>query len=419
MKAIVGARLIDGTGAPPVPNAVVIVDGDQIVGVHAAGSDVVPPQAEIIDATGLTLMPGLIDSHDHLAHFGHDLAVRWGIDEPQSLRHARVFDVLKQTLETGFTTVRDAAGLDAGFRDAVDRGLMPGPRLQVALNFITPTAGQADRTSPSGHSPAVVPQFDLPLGIADGPFAMRAKVREMIRAGADVIKTAVNGWGRPTRGLGPKDQIMTREELDALVDEAHVMGRKVMCHVLGGTGLRMAVEAGVDSIEHGSYLNQDPELLDMMARTGIYFAPTFSVFFYHAERGSPHESARALDFREHHAESLRLALEAGVQVVAGCDAGAFVHGNNAHELTCLVERGMKPMDAIQAATGRAAQCLGLENSIGSVEAGLKADLILVEGDPLEDVSILERGRAVCWVMKDGAVYVDRRPPTASGRASVR
>ena len=131
---------------------------------------------------------------------------------------------------------------------------------------------------------------------------------------------------------------MTREELDALVDEAHVMGRKVMCHVLGGTGLRMAVEAGVDSIEHGSYLNQDPKLLEMMARTGIYFAPTFSVFFYHAERGSPHESARALDFREHHAESLRLALEAGVQVVAGCDAGAFVHGNNAHELTCLVER---------------------------------------------------------------------------------
>ena len=419
MKAIVGARLIDGTGAPPVPNAVVIVDGNQIVGVHAAGSDVVPSEAEIIDAGGLTLMPGLIDSHDHLAHFGHDLAVRWGIDEPQSLRHARVFDVLKQTLETGFTTVRDAAGLDAGFRDAVDRGLMPGPRLQVALNFITPTAGQADRTSPSGHSPAVVPQFDLPLGIADGPFAMRAKVREMIRAGADVIKTAVNGWGRPTRGLGPKDQIMTREELDALVDEAHVMGRKVMCHVLGGTGLRMAVEAGVDSIEHGSYLNQDPELLDMMARTGIYFAPTFSVFFYHAERGSPHESARALDFREHHAESH--AVGPGGGSAGGCRVrrGAFVHGNNAHELTCLVERGMKPMDAIQAATGRAAQCLGLENSIGSVEAGLKADLILVEGDPLEDVSILERGRAVCWVMKDGAAYVDRRPPTASGRASVR
>ena len=416
MKAIVGARLIDGTGAQPMPNATVIVNGANIVGVHDS-RDVTPDGAEVIDAAGLTLMPGLIDTHDHLAHFGHDLATRWGINEPASLRHARVFEVLKQTLETGFTTVRDAAGLDAGFRDAVDAGLMPGPRLQVALNFVTPTAGQADRTSPSGHSQAVVPQFDLPLGIADGPFAMRAKVREMVRAGADVIKTAVSGWGRPTRGLGPGDQIMTRDELDALVDEAHVMGRKVMCHVFGGPGLRMAVEAGVDSIEHGSYLNRDPELLELMARNGIYFAPTFSVFYYHAERGSAHESARSMEFRDDHIESLRMAMEVGVQVVAGCDAGAFAHGNNAHELTCLVERGMKPMDAIRAATARAAECMGIEQSVGTVRAGLKADLILVEGDPLEDVSILEKGSAVCWVMKDGEVYVGRRRANAPGEGS--
>ena len=407
MKAIVGARLIDGTGSAPMPNVVVVVDGDCIVGVHAS-RDAVPSEAEVVDATGLTLMPGLIDTHDHLAHFGHDLATRWGINEPASLRHARVFEVLRQTLETGFTTVRDAAGLDAGFRDAVDRGLMPGPRLQVALNFVTATAGQADRTSPSGHSPAVIPQPDLPLGIADGPFGMRAKVREMVRAGADVIKTAVSGWGRPTRGLGPQDQIMTREELDALVDEAHVMGRNVMCHVFSGPGLRMAVEAGVDSIEHGSQLNRDSELLEMMAKKGMYFAPTFSVFYYHERRGSPHESARSLAFRDDHTESLRMALEAGVEVVAGCDAGAFIHGNNAHELTCLVERGMKPMDAILAATGRAANCLGMADTIGSIKAGLKADMILVEGDPLADVSILEYGGAVRWVMKGGEVYVDRR-----------
>ena len=204
MKAIVGARLIDGSGSPPIDDAIVVIDKDRIESVASSRGIQAPPQAEVVDGRGMTLLPGLIDCHDHLAHFGHDLATRWGINEPQSLRHARVFSVLKDTLETGYTTVRDAAGLDAGFRQAIDEGFMPGPRLQVALNFITPTAGQADRTSPSGHSPNVVPQYDLPLGIADGPSAIRAKVREMVRAGADVIKTAVTGWGRPTRGLGPR-----------------------------------------------------------------------------------------------------------------------------------------------------------------------------------------------------------------------
>ncbi len=408
MKAIVGARLIDGSGSPPIANAVVVIDNGRIESVASGRDAQAPAQAEVIDARGMTLLPGLIDCHDHLAHFGHDLATRWGINEPQSLRHARIFSVLKNTLETGFTTVRDAAGLDAGFRQAIDEGLMPGPRLQVALNFITPTAGQADRTSPSGHSPSVVPQYDLPLGIADGPSAIRAKVREMVRAGADVIKTAVTGWGRPTRGLGPRDQIMTRRELDALVEEAHVMGRKVMCHVLGGPGLRMAVEAGVDSIEHGSYLDEDPDLLLMMAEKNIYFIPTFSVFVHHAERGTPHESARAIDFRHHHVASLQLALEAGVNVVAGSDAGAFAHGNNAHELTCLVRSGMTPMQAIIGATGLAARCLGLEADLGVVAPGKKADLILVDGDPLQDVAILEKGKAVCFVMKDGQVYLDHR-----------
>ena len=201
---------------------------------------------------------------------------------------------------------------------------------------------------------------------------------------------------------------MTRRELDALVDEAHVMGRKVMCHVLGGPGLRMAVEAGVDSIEHGPYLDEDPDLLLMMAEKGIYFIPTFSVFVYHAGRGSPHESARANDFRHNHVASLQLALEAGVNVVAGSDAGAFVHGNNAHELTCLVHSGMTPMQAIVGSTGLAARCLGLDADIGVVAPGKKADLILVEGDPLQDVSILEMGKAVRFVMKDGEVYRDYR-----------
>jgi imidazolonepropionase-like amidohydrolase len=355
----------------------------------------------------MTLLPGLIDCHDHLANFSYELAGRWGITEPRSLRHVRIAAVLKRTLETGYTTVRDAGGLDAGFRMAVEEGIIPGPRLQVALGFITPTGGMADRTSPSGHLPPGSGDSSLPSGVADGPEGMRAKVREMVRAGADVIKTATTGGASSTAGLGPKDMLFGRDELEALVDEAHKLGRRVMCHALGGPGLRAAVEVGVNSIEHGSYLDEAPELLPMMAEKDIFFIPTFSVYTHHRTKGSPHGRARAAALHDHHVKSLHLALEAGVKVVAGTDEGGWVHGNNAHEISCLVDAGMKPMQAIVAATGHAAQCLGLEAQIGTVAPGKKADLVLVAGDPLEDVTILEEGKAVKLVMKDGKVYLDR------------
>lgn len=174
MKAIVGARLIDGTGGPSISNSTIIINNDKIESVWHTDQIEIPDIAERIYAPGMTLLPGLIDCHDHLAHFGHDLASRWGLNEPQSLRHGRIYSVLKETLFTGFTTVRDAAGLDAGFKHAIESGVMPGPRLQVALNFITPTGGQSDRTSPSGHPTSLIPQFDIPTGVADGPVAMRA-----------------------------------------------------------------------------------------------------------------------------------------------------------------------------------------------------------------------------------------------------
>ncbi len=407
MKAITGATLIDGTGSPPVTEATVVVDGDSIVAAGPDGSVRLPPEADVIEGSGLTLLPGLIDCHDHLANFTYDPASRWGLTEARSTRHARIASVLKQTLETGYTAVRDAAELDAGFKQAVDEGLIPGPRLQVAVNFITPTGGLADRTTPSGLTPPLGPLYGIPVGVADGPVAMRAKVREMIRAGAGVIKTATNGWGKPQPGLGHKDQIMTREELEALVDESHTLGKLVMCHTFAGPALRMAVEAGVNSIEHGSYLDGEPDLLPMMADKNIFFVPTFSVFVHHSEKGRPHDKAAASDMRDHHVKSLHMALEAGVKVVAGTDEGGWVHGNNAHELTCLVNAGMTPMQALVAATGHAAECLGMDDEIGTVAAGKKADLVLVDGDPLTDISILEEGRSVVWVMKDGEVCLDR------------
>ena len=405
MKAITGATLIDGTGSAPLPDAVVLIEGSDIVNVGSSQSTPVPEGAERIEAPGMTLMPGLIDTHDHLASFGYDIASRWGITEPRSTRHLRIASVLRQTLETGYTTVRDAGGLAAGFRMAVDEGLVPGPRLLVALGFITPTGGMADSVSPLGYRPPAGEDSGLPWGVADGPEAMRAKVREMVGAGADVIKTATTGGASSGAGLGPKDALFERDELEGLVDEAHKRGRRVMCHALGGEGLRMAIEVGVDSIEHGAYLDEDPELLTMMVEKGICFTPTFGVYTFHATRGTPHGRARASELREHHVRSVQMALEHGVTVTAGTDEGGWEHGNNAHEISCLVEAGMTPMQAIVAATSDAADCIGLGREIGSIEAGKRADIILVDGNPLDDVAILERGDAVRSVIKDGA-WVD-------------
>ena len=408
MKAITGATMIDGTGGAPLPDAVALVEGTDIIAAGSAQSVQVPEGAEVIDAAGMTLLPGLIDTHDHLASFSYEIASRWGITEPRSARHLRIASVLRQTLDTGYTTVRDAGGLDAGFRMAVDEGLVPGPRLHVALGFITPTGGMGDRVSPLGYRPPAGEDSGLPWGVADGPVGMRAKVREMVGAGADVIKTATTGGASSTAGLGPKDVLFERAELEALVDEAHKRGRRVMCHALGGPGLRMAIEVGVDSIEHGSYLDEDPALLEMMAEKGIVFTPTYGVYTFHAIHGTPHGRARAAALREHHVKSLRMALDYGVTVTAGTDEGGWEHGNNAHEISCLVEAGMTPMQAIVAATGDAAKCMGLEAEIGSIERGKRADLILVDGNPLDDVKILERGTAVKYVMKDGATHIDRR-----------
>lgn len=405
MKAITGATLIDGTGSAPLPDAVVLIEGSDIVNVGSSQSTPVPEGAERIEAPGMTLMPGLIDTHDHLASFGYDIASRWGITEPRATRHLRIASVLRQTLETGYTTVRDAGGLAAGFRMAVDEGLVPGPRLLVALGFITPTGGMADSVSPLGYRPPAGEDSGLPWGVADGPEAMRAKVREMVGAGADVIKTATTGGASSGAGLGPKDALFERDELEGLVDEAHKRGRRVMCHALGGEGLRMAIEVGVDSIEHGAYLDEDPELLTMMVEKGICFTPTFGVYTFHATRGTPHGRARASELREHHVRSVQMALEHGVTVTAGTDEGGWEHGNNAHEISCLVEAGMTPMQAIVAATSDAADCIGLGREIGSIEAGKRADIILVDGNPLDDVAILERGDAVRSVIKDGA-WVD-------------
>jgi len=407
MKVLKGGTLIDGTGAGPVAGATVVVRDQRIEAVSTrAGSDW-PADAEIIDVTGMTILPGLIDCHDHLAMHGYDLARRWGIDEPQSTRALRTAKVLQDTLAAGYTAVRDAAGLDTGFKRAIDEGLISGPRLVLSLCIVSPIGGIGDRVSPSGFSCCVPNDPLLPDGVVKSPADVRPVVRRIVRAGADVIKCATTGGASSRPGHGPRDGAFNLDEMQALTEEAHALDRRVMCHALGGRGLRIAVEAGVDSIEHGCYLNEEPELLDMMAQRGIFFVPTFAVYEYHRKSALPHVRERAHHLQEHHIESLRRAFAAGVKIAAGTDAGGLGHPSNAMEIECLVKAGLTPLQALRAATGWAAECLGLERDIGTVEKGKLADLIVVAGDPLGDVTLLQDPERIALVLKGGETAVRR------------
>ena len=404
MKALIGANLIDGTGAPVVKDAAVLIDGQHIVAVGPRAAVAMPEDTEILDATGMTLLPGLIDCHDHLASKNYDLSGRWGLTEPASLDHLRTAKALEDTLAAGYTCVRDAGGLDIGFKQAIDQGLYPGPRLMVSVNIISPTGGLADRASGSGHRNAFRGDPRIPEGVADGPDAVRAKVREIAMAGADVIKFATTGGASSRPGHGPMDIEFGPDEVKALVDEARALGRKTMCHAVGGPGLTMGVKGGAGSIEHGCYLADDPDLVKMMADQGSFFVPTFEVYEFHSTVSAPHMRERAEALMHIHRESLHQALAAGVKVVAGTDAGGFVHGDNAREVELLVERGMTPMQAIQAATGWAAECVDLAKELGTIEAGKLADILVVDGDPLQNIGVLRDREKIKLIMKGGEAF---------------
>jgi imidazolonepropionase-like amidohydrolase len=338
---------------------------------------------------------------------GYDLARRWGIDEPQTTRTLRTAKVLAETLAAGYTTIRDAAGLDAGFKRAIDEGLIAGPRLLVSLVILSPIGGIGDRVSPSGF-PCCVPNDPLlPDGVVNSLADVRPAVRRVVRAGADVIKCATTGGASSRPGHGPHDGAFNLDEMQALVEEAHALDRRVICHALGGRGLRIAVEAGVDSIDHGCYLDQEPELLDAMASRGIFFVPTFAVYDFHRKSPQPHVRERARELEEHHIASLRAALAAGVKIAAGTDAGGHGHPKNAIEIACLVRAGMTPLQALRAATGWAAECIGRERDLGTIEKGKLADLVVVEGDPLANVTILQNPEHIALVIKDGVIAANR------------
>jgi len=387
MLVLRGGTLIDGTGRAPLRDATLVIEDGRVEAVTTGAAATWPSSAEVIDVAGMTVLPGLIDCHDHMALHGYELASRWELNEAGSTRHLRTARAIEHTLAMGYTTIRDAGGLDAGFRAAI--------------------GGIGDRVSPSGHECMVPADPALPRGVANGVDEVRRVVRTMVRAGADVIKCATTGGASSRAGHGPKDPAFDPDEMRALVDESHALGRKVMCHALGGPGLRLALEAGVDSIEHGCYLDEDAELIPMMAERGTFFVPTLTVYEYHSESKAAHVRDRSRALREHHLASIQRALAAGVKVVAGTDAGGHGHPPNAAELQHLVAAGLTPLQAIRAATGWAAECVGLEREIGTLEKAKRADLVVVAGDPLADVRILQSAEHVRLVVKDGVTQLRR------------
>jgi imidazolonepropionase-like amidohydrolase len=396
--AVKCGRLVDGAGGAPLAPATIVIEGDRIV---AVGRDVaIPEGAEVIDLGTATVLPGLIDCHTHLTFqmggdYWKNLATISSLDRAiVASKHARA------TLDAGFTTVRDVGAgdyVDVALRNAIERGDVAGPRMQCATLGVGATGSHFDESHLS-------PFLELHgfSGIADGEEEIRKLIRDEIKHGADVIKLAA------TAGvLSNEDSVgapqYTLAELKAAVDEAHMWGRKVAAHAHGAEGIARAAEAGVDSIEHGSLL--DDAGVAAMKRSGTTLVPTLYVGAWIVDGPAknhvlPHQLEKAKQIATQCRTAVARAAKAGVKIAFGTDAGVFPHGLNAREFALLVQCGLTPADAIRNATSGAAELLGWSDRVGRVAPGLYADLIAVAGDPLADVTELER---VKFVMKGGKV----------------
>lgn len=404
---LANARLLDGSGAPvpEVPYAV-LVEGPRIAAVAPQAELPVPPGARRLDLGGRTLMPGLIDCHDHLANLPGGMVARAAI--PPTLAVFLAAKAFRETLLSGFTAIRDASGVDLGMKLAVEHGLIPGPRLKISVNIICQFGGHNDHTEPAGIDSTYPKLQTIPDGVCDGVDACRRKVREMVRAGADWIKIATTGGvGTPTGG--PLLRQFSLEEVRAIVDTAHAAGKPVMSHAYGGEGVKICLDAGVDSIEHGAAL--DDALVEQMVRQNTWLVPTFTVLRKIAALGDldpcpvpAYMPRKAKLLMQTQTVSFQKALAAGVRMAMGTDLGSFGRGENAGELAYMVEAGMTPMQAIVAATRRGAECMGLGGEVGVVRAGLLADLLVVDGDPLQDVGILRDQARLQIVMQNGVIY---------------
>jgi imidazolonepropionase-like amidohydrolase len=411
LTLIRNGTLIDGTGSTPMTDATILIEDNKIKAAGPART-ISLPDAEIrtIDAAGGTILPGLIDTHVHLMLEGVNIAR--DMVAPFSLRFYNAVEYCRRTLDAGITSVRDAGGADAGLRQAIETGVIAGPRLQISITVLTITGGHADGWMRSGNEFALFPSYPgLPDGRCDGVEAVRLKVREVLRAGADVIKVcATGGVLSPTDH--PEFTQFSPEELDIIVREAaYRRGVKVMAHAQGAEGIKNAVRAGIHSIEHGIYL--DDETIELMLAHGTYLVPTLlaplAVLEAGEKGGMPEYGVhKAREVIEAHSDSIGRAYQAGVKIAMGTDAGVMPHGTNLRELGLMCNIGMSPLESIVATTRIAAECLGWQERLGTLEPGKLADLIITRSDPLKDIRSLEQKENIVVVMKDGRIVKDLR-----------
>ena len=405
------ARMFDGkSNALTTPGLVVVTDG-KIAGVGSGAA--VPAGAEVVELGDATLLPGFIDAHTHLTMMYSEDYTRALLDSLEKPIPEMALDAsvnARITLLAGFTTVRDVGShdyLDAGLRNAINRGVVPGPRMLVAVHAIGATGGHCDETG--FREGALGKESGPEVGVVNGADEARRAVRLAHKYGATIIKTCATGGVLSLADAVDTPQL-TAAELDALVDEAHALRLKTAAHAHGAEGAKRAIRAGIDSIEHGSFL--DDEALQLMKQRGTYYVPTLMATEGLSEQIAKGVAippailpkAQAAIAAVH--QTFQKALAKGIKIGLGTDAAVYPHGRNAEEFHQMVDLGMKPIDALKAGTSSDADLLGLADKIGTLESGKLADVVAVPGNPVENIRETEH---VFFVMKEGVIYKHEKP----------